>query len=852
MQLELDERLRAIACAPILLIACDYDGTLAELVNDPSRALPHADAIAAVQRCTLTPWTSVAVISGRSLDELRRLLGPARPHFIAGSHGAELQGSGVTLTETQHSSLSQIAGTIEALTRRAPGLRMERKPASVVLHFREADARDAQAALQAAVSSCASLPETHVRHGSDLVEFMVIPASKADALRHARQKFGATHVVFIGDDLTDEDAFRSLGSNDLSVRVGAGQTNAIHRVPGVPDVAELLHALARYREEWAASRNLVRLERCGLLSDQRTAAVVSPSGSISWLCLPRIDSSAIFGELIGGPSAGYFMIGPRDATTPPKCSYDGDSFVLVTEWPGLRVTDYLDASGGRAYQKAGRADLIRVIEGSGLADIRFAPRLDVGRIATRLREKDDGLEVDGSNDPICLRSPGVAWSIEADGVHQTAHAVVDPSKGPIVLELRYGTASLTPATTPEADRRDQNRRFWSGWSHSLRLPAAHPELVKRGALVLKALCHGPTGGLAAAATTSLPELVGGTRNWDYRYCWPRDAAMAAAALVRLGNTGHALKLLDWILGVVDRCESPDRLRPIYTVSGSHLPPEAELGHLSGYGESRPVRISNAAANQVQLDVFGPIVHLVALLAERGAPITPDHWRLVRAMVRAVESRWHEPDHGIWEIRLERRHCVHSKAMCWHTVDRALVVEESVLGTRNAEWRSLADAIRQDVLERGWNADLGAFVGTYECPYPDAAVLTLGLTGLLDRDDPRWRSTVAFVERELRDGPTVRRYNTDDGLPGGEGGMHLCTGWLIESLASIGRVREAAELLDQFAALTSGPGILTEQFEPATNMSIGNFAQAYSHLAFINAAIAVGDPSAIPQTQGRAP
>lgn len=848
---ELIERLKAIARTPLLLVACDFDGTLSELVADPSSACLHPRALAALDRCISMAWTSVAIISGRSLSDLRARLGELRPQFMAGSHGAEIADAGLELSSRQAESLDRLEQILDRIAHRVHGVRVEKKPASVVLHYREASRSDGLASAEAAISECASLPEVHVRHGSMVVEFMVVSASKGDTLHLARHRRGATGVIFIGDDVTDEDAFRSLSPHDLSVHVGDGQSIASHRVASVADVAELLDSLAVVRADWIRGRHMTPLEQCGLLSDQRTTAIVSPGARISWLCLPRTDSSAIFSELVGGPIGGFFEIAPLDPSSLPHCRFDGDSFVLATEWQGLRVTDYLDASGGRAYQKAGRTDLIRVIEGTVPARVCFAPRLDFGRIATRLKERENGIEIDGSNDPITLRAPGVTWSIQPDSIHHTAVATVDPSSGPIVLELRYGTANLAAPTDLEPERREQNRRFWSGWSRSLRLPSLHPTLVKRSALVIKSLCHGPNGGIAAAATTSLPELIGGTRNWDYRYCWPRDAAMAAASLVRLGNTGHALKFLDWILEVVDRCESPERLRPIYTISGSHLPPEADLGHLSGYADSRPVRIGNAASNQVQLDVFAPIVHLVALLAERGAPIAPDHWRLVRAMVRAVEVRWCEPDHGIWEMRLERRHYVHSKAMCWHTINRALTVEEAILGTRSSEWTALAATIRDEVLRKGWNPTVGAFVGAYEQPYPDAAVLALGLSGLIACDDPRWVATVEFLERELRDGPTVRRYKTDDGLPGGEGGMHICTGWLIESLASIGRCDEALRLLEQFAALMAGPCLLTEQYDPAMKLAVGNIAQAYSHLAFINASIAVSDACTTRSSRGSA-
>lgn len=838
MQADLLDRLKALARTPLLLVACDYDGTMAEIVPDPAKATPSAAALRGLSAISEIPWTSTAVVSGRSVDDLSAFLGDASPDFVIGSHGAEWQKPGVMLTSEEREKLSHLAGVISTIAGEGAGLLIEPKPASVALHVRNAAPDVAKAAVHAAVSRCGELPGVFVRHGSMVVEFMVLHANKGDAVRRARHAAGSTGVLFIGDDVTDEDAFRSLLPDDMSVKVGTGETSARYRVGSVADVAEILRVVAQERAEWARARCLVRLDACAVLSDQRTAAVVSQGARISWLCLPRLDSAALFAELLGDATAGVFDIEPLAGGSPIRRMYDGDSFVLENQWPGLCVTDYLDVSGGRAFQKAGRADLIRVIEGTAPARIRFSPRLDYGRIATQLRVRDGGLEVEGSNDPITLRSVGVRWTITHEGVHHTAEAEVDPSNGPVVLELRYGTANLNTSPVEEADRREQNRRFWSGWTRSLKLPARRQDLVKRSALVLKALCYGPTGVISAAVTTSLPEQFGGVRNWDYRYCWPRDASKAAASLVRLGNTGHALKFLDWMLDVVDRCESPDRLRPIYTISGSHLPPEAELGHLSGFAQSRPVRIGNAAANQVQLDVFGPIVHLVAMLAERGAPIAPDHWRLVRAMVRAVEARWKEPDHGIWEMRLERRHHVHSKVMCWHAIDRALVVEEAVCGSRNPDWITLRDTIRDDVVAHGWNESAGAFTGAYGHEYPDAAALKLGLTGLLDHGDPRWGSTVEFVERHLRVGPTVRRYHVDDGLPGDEGGMHICTGWLIESLLTLGRVDEAEALFDSFTGLVGGVGILTEEYDNATSLAAGNIAQAYSHLALIDAAVAL--------------
>lgn len=839
MQSELREVLMTAARAPLLLAASDFDGTIARIVEDPAAARPDPDALAALRALGQTPWTRTAVISGRSFGDLRRFLGSSGREILVGSHGAEWGGPSVELDAAERDCLERIEGTLRGIAESNRGVVHELKPAGAALHVRRVPPETGARIIAAVIEQLADLPGVRVMHGSMVVEFMVRPASKADALRRAKHVTGAGAVVFIGDDRTDEEAFAALTGDDVGVKVGEGETAARYRVTGVGDVADVLRTLAAARDACARSRTMVRLDACAILSDQRTVAVVSPGARVSWLCLPRLDSAALFSELVGDDSSGCFTIEPVHGGAPVRSRYAGESFTLVTQWPDLRVTDYLDVSSGRPFQKAGRTDLIRVIEGSALARVRFAPRLDFGRIPTRFRVKDEGLEIEGAHDPIVLRSPGVAWTISDHGMHQTAEAVVRPGESGIVLELRYGSANLRPAPENEATRREACARFWSGWAGSLRLPSEHPEIVKRSALVLKALCHGPTGVIAAAATTSLPEQVGGVRNWDYRFCWPRDAAMAAAALVRLGNTGHAMKFLDWMLGVVEGCESPDRIHPIYTVTGGRLPPEAELGHLGGYGQSRPVRIGNAAANQVQLDVFGPIVNVAAMLAERGAPISPEHWRLVRAMVRAVQSRWTEPDHGIWEMRMDRRHHVHSKVMCWHTVDRALVVEDSACGTRNPDWEKLREAIREDVLAHGWSPRAGAFTGAYGHQYADAATLVIGLTGLVHRSDPRWASTVAFVRDQLADGGTLRRYLIDDGLPGSEGGWHLCTGWLIESLLTLGRVTEARELFESLISHVRGPGILTEQYDPDHQLAIGNLAQAYSHMAIINAAVAIG-------------
>lgn len=832
-----DGLLDRLASAPRLLVACDFDGVLAPIAPTPDEARIDARAAGAVDRLSTLDRTHVAVVSGRGLDELARLTAGLAGVVRVGSHGAEREGGpAIGDASERREDLAVFERALRAQASAVPGAFVERKPLAVALHYRRCSAESASGLLAAADAEASSRSWLHRLTGSMVVEYCLSLADKGEAIHGLRHELGAAAVLYIGDDVTDEDAFAALRGSDLGVKVGPGPTRAHARLEGQHQVAALLDALEARRRAWLNDSTIVPIERHALLSDQRTTALVDPRGRIVWLCLPRADSAAVFAELLGGPSRGSFSVEPESESAPPRQSYLGDSFVLETRWPSLAVTDYLDCSGGRAYQRAGRSDLVRVIEGRGVARVRFAPRLDFGRLSTELALSEQGVVVEGLSEPLVLYAPGLQWRLEREGAHQTAEALVDLSRGPVALELRCGFAGLQRSRVEESTRRAQTLGFWEGWARALRLPGTRPDLVRRSALALKALVYGPTGAIYAAATTSLPEDLGGQRNWDYRYCWPRDACLAAASLVRLGNTGVAMKLLDWLVAVVARCESPERLKPLYTVAGTDLGPEAEISELEGYAHSRPVRIGNAADHQVQLDVFGPIVDLVAMLIEQGAPVTPEHWRLVEAMVSAVASRWREPDHGIWEVRGPRRHHVHTKVMCWQAVDRALLVASEVWGRRPGEWVALREAIRDDVLSHGWSGEAGAFTFAYGSSELDAASLMIGLTSMVAPDDPRFLSTVREVERVLRDGPTVFRYSLDDGLPGREGGFHICTSWLIESLVLTGQVGRAQALFDDMASLAGQTGLFAEQYDPRARRSLGNYPQAYSHLGLINAAV----------------
>ncbi len=841
---DLETSLDEIARAPLLLVASDYDGTIAPIVSDPSQAEANRESLVALKALAAMPQTHVAIISGRALKDLAGRVSDNEDAHLVGSHGSEFEaGFAVPMPPGSGELLDRLRTELRRIAAEAPGATVEEKPAALAFHYRNVDEETAAGPLEQVLTGPARWKGVHVRHGKKVVELSVVETDKGAALQRIRQRLGARSVLFLGDDVTDEDAFATLAGPDVAIKVGPGETRAKFRIGDTLEAARVLARVAERRAAWLAGAEAIAIDQHALLSDQRTVALVGPGGRIVWLCLPRIDSSAFFAELVGGHVAGFFEIRPASGANPIRQQYVGNSFILRTDWPGLRLIDYLDCTGGRAFQRAGRTDLIRVIEGFGRVRITFAPRLDFGRVETRLRATETALQIEGTLDSCVLVAPGIRWEIVEEGRHQTAVADIDLRGAPVVLELRYGTGNLAPDRTPEAVRREQTERFWSGWAANLSLPDVCPDLVRRSALVLKALSYGPTGAIAAAATTSLPEHAGGVRNWDYRFCWPRDAAMAAATLTRLGMSGPAVKLLDWLLGIIEQCEPPAFIRPVYTVTGGHAGTEADVAELAGYRGSRPVRVGNAAAHQIQLDVLGPIADLLALLAQRGAALSFEHWRLVEAMVNAVAARWQEADHGIWEVRRARQHHVHSKVMCWQTVDRALRVAD-YLGRHRSDWLELRQTIADDVLTRGWNPQRKIFCATYEGSEVDAAALSVGLSGLLSASDERFTATVGAVERELREGATVYRYRYDDGLPGIEGGFHLCTSWLIEAYALTGQWKKAQMLFDQYVAMMQPPYLLSEEYDPIQRQALGNYPQAYSHLGLINAALRMARPEDI--------
>ena len=828
----LRQALATVARAPQLLVACDYDGTLAPVTGDPWSVRPLPEAASALRSLALLPATTSAVISGRALRELAAMSRlPGEVHLI-GSHGSEFDIGFVHTLEPRARALqARLVDALRRITRRQPGAVLEVKPASVAVHVRQAEPAVADQVLARVRSGPGTWAGVHVTEGTAVVELSVVPTDKGEALDVLRHRCGVTAAVFVGDDNSAEEVFARLAGPDLGIKVGDGGTLAAYRVRDPHEAAVVLSVLAELRSAWLYGAAAAPIERLSLLGNGRSLALLTPDATVCWQCVPEPTSGAVFAHLLGGAPAGYFSVRPEQEALSLGQRYVNGTMTLETRWPGLLVTDYLDR-----YAAVHRTDLIRVISGSAPAVVEFAPRPEFGQVMARIEARPDGLVVAGTSSPIALRSPGTAWEIMRDGGHHSARAVVRPAPGrPVVLELRCGTDDLTPHPVPEPSRRELAGALWSRWLGGLTLPRRDAALVARSALTLRALCYADTGAIMAAATTSLPETVGGIRNWDYRYCWPRDAAMTARALVSLGSIAEADAFLDWLRGILAGLPAPERLRPVYALDGSTPGPEAVIDTLPGYAGSRPVRVGNLAEQQVQLDIFGAVVELVYDLAVRRGRVSDADWALASSMCDAVARRWREPDHGIWEERLVPRHHVHSKVMCWVAIDRAIRIAERCNAAADPSWPGLRDAIAADVLAHGWNETVEAFTAAYDSTELDAASLHVGLSGLLDPADPRFQATVAAVEAGLRAGGTVYRYRRDDGLPGREGGFHLCTTWLIEAYLLAGRRDDAEELFGQLTAAAGPTGLLPEEYDPVSERSLGNHPQAYSHVVLIRCA-----------------
>ena len=581
-----------------------------------------------------------------------------------------------------------------------------------------------------------------------------------------------------------------------------------------------------------------RLEDYGLIGDLQSAALVGRSGSIDWLCFPRFDSGACFAALLGAPEHGRWLIEPVGEVHARSQRYRGETLILETEVEtdegAIRLVDFMPPRGRDP-------DVVRIVEGlRGRVTCRLelVIRFDYGSIVPWVRRIDDGARIAiAGPDGLCFRTP-----VEVHGENLTTVAEFSVSPGeriPFVLTWFASHEPPPDEIDPEQALRD-TESFWTEWAGRCSYRGEWRDAVVRSLIVLKALTYVPTGGIVAAPTTSLPERIGGVRNWDYRYCWLRDATFTLDALLLAGYTDEAGAWRDWLLRTV--AGDPADLQIMYGARGERRLTELELGWLTGYEDSRPVRIGNAASDQFQLDVYGEVMDAMYQARRQGLAASDETWALLRNLMKFLEVEWDAPDEGIWEVRGPRRHFTHSKVMAWVAADRAVrLCEEFAREGPVDRWRELSDEIHREVCEHGYDAERGAFVQAYGSKLLDAALLMIPLVGFLPAEDERVRSTVDAIQRELVEDGFVHRYKESDdaaevdGLPPGEGAFLPCSFWLVDNLALLGRVDEARELYERLLAVRNPLGLLAEEYDVRRGRLVGNFPQAFSHLGLVNSA-----------------
>ncbi|MET9382298.1 glycoside hydrolase family 15 protein [Streptomyces sp. NPDC002928] len=584
------------------------------------------------------------------------------------------------------------------------------------------------------------------------------------------------------------------------------------------------------------------IEDYALIGDEQTAALVGRDGSVDWLCLPRFDSAACFAKLLGGKDNGHWRIAPKGTKDPcTRRAYRPDTLVLDTEWDTdegtVRVTDLMP-------QRERAPDLVRIVEGvSGRVTVRSTIRLrfDYGSIIPWMRRSDGHRVAIAGPDSVWLRSePSVHTWGEDFGTH-SEFTVAEGEKVAFVLTWHPSHEPRPPLVDPY-EALSSSVVDWRRWAARCRYHGPYRDTVVRSLITLKALSYVPTGGIVAAATTSLPEELGGVRNWDYRYCWLRDSTLTLGALLSAGYHKEAEAWRNWLLRAV--AGDPAELQIMYGLAGERRLPEFELPWLTGYAGSAPVRIGNGAVTQLQLDVYGEVMDTLYLARRSGLSAKPHMWAMQRALLEFLKSAWRQPDEGLWEVRGGRRHFVHSKVMVWVAADRAVrtLEEHPELSGDLDAWRALRDEVHREVCEKGYDPGRNTFTQYYGSRGLDAALLLIPRVGFLPPDDSRVIGTVDAVRAELGHGGFVRRYDAEetpvDGLPGGEGVFLACSFWLADALHMTGRTQEARELFERLVGLTNDVGLLAEEYDPVTGRQLGNFPQAFSHIGLVNTALAL--------------
>jgi GH15 family glucan-1,4-alpha-glucosidase len=584
----------------------------------------------------------------------------------------------------------------------------------------------------------------------------------------------------------------------------------------------------------------LRIEDYAIIGDCETAALVGRDGSIDWLCWPRFDSAACFAALLGTAENGRWLIAPKDQPLKVRRRYRPGTLILETEFQtetGCAVViDFMPPADGAA-------DVVRIVIGQSghLAfQSELVVRFDYGATVPWVTRDGDGtVNAIAGPERLVLRS---SVDLFEEDLKTVGEFTVDAGQA-VPFVLAYGPSfARPPVPTDPFKALERTEAFWRQWSD--RCPSVGPwtEMVKRSLITLKALTYAPTGGIVAAATTSLPERLGGARNWDYRFCWLRDATFTLLAFMHLGYYDEAEAWRDWLARAV--AGSPDQIQIMYGVGGERRLPELVIPWLAGHENSSPVRIGNAAAQQSQIDVFGEIVDALFLALKGGVKPSERASTLRPVVLDHLAQAWREPDEGIWEVRGEPQHFVHSKVMAWVAFDRSVnnLASGAFAESDVRRWRELADEIHAEVCERGFNPELDSFVQAYGSKKLDASLLLIPLVGFLPASDPRIRGTVRAIEQTLMiEDEFVLRYETDDvtdGLPEGEGAFLACSFWLVNTYVLQGRYQDARRLFDRLLLRCNDVGLLAEEFDPLTGRMLGNFPQAYSHVGLISCALSL--------------
>ena len=583
---------------------------------------------------------------------------------------------------------------------------------------------------------------------------------------------------------------------------------------------------------------MARIEDYAIVGDLHTAALIGKDGSIDWMCLPHFDSPACFAALLDSPEAGRWLLAPASGGVCASRRYRPGTLILETEWETrqgrVRVTDFMPP-------RDEVVDIVRIVEGMrGSVRMRgeLALRFDYGHVVPWVRRDKRGIRAVAGPDAAYLatRAP-----LRGEDLRTVSDFMVrEGERMPFVLTWTPSHLPRPRPVNPE-DALQGTEQFWTEWSGRSQAAGPYKEAIQRSLITLKAMTYAPTGGIVASATTSLPEQIGGPRNWDYRYCWLRDATLTLQSLLAAGYTKEAADWREWLLRAV--AGDPAELQIMYGITGKRRLPEAELTWLAGYEGSSPVRTGNAAAGQLQLDVWGEVLDGLALT--RNALLTApddgdDSWDLQVALMEHLEGAWKQPDNGLWEMRGRRRHFTHSKVMAWVATDRMVAgVRVSGLPGPVDRWAALAATIHADVMTHGFNTELNTFVQSYDSTDLDASLLLIPRVGFLPPDDSRVIGTIEAIQRDLTQDGFVRRYRSEgseDGLPSGEGVFLACSFWLVDALHGAGRRDEAVILFERLLSLRNDVGLLSEEWDPRANRQLGNTPQAFSHFALISSAM----------------